>query len=561
MELKSVLSRSAIVVGVLIGIFILLTLRRLNTDHPRPTPRTVEIPDGIRQKFANPSERSVKPEPFASIEHDSSINAIAFSPVDASLVVSGTGIGTNQPIKLWDLNDTSEPIAVFDGETATFSPDGQLLIIAGWMEGAKLWHVAEKRYISDFDRFARCATFSPDGKWVASGYKDIKLWDIRSLGRIVEVSTLSKETFLKKLGFSPKTSLKKLVFSADGKLLATVNQGSNKVSVWDVESKQVINTLKQGKWWTEAIKFSPDTENPRFALADSRGNIKLYTLLDWNLHATISTATADDLAFTPDGKTLVSIGIGEVEFWSIENGRRTASLHGYSPWATSVALSADGTTLASGGSDRVLRVWNTSQYLEPYQSVSQGIVRLIYFLPSDRTAQPDIPEKLGHDFREASYLMSYGRAKNRLSEGNAEWLNKSRSFNPDRPFFDEPAAIEIAASSVNPSKSKVLRFHLKDVDGLHQAMLLIPPTAGTPPPGYQTSKNTEDNKRNWKKKVKGKSLVLHDYRSLNAQKAATVEFNLPELRKNSVELRIIDVHGNITYRTFDLSEDIAGLVK
>ena len=49
--------------------------------------------------------------------------------------------------------------------------------------------------------------------------------------------------------------------------------------------------------------------------------------------------------------------------------------------------------------------------------------------------------------------------------------------------------------------------------------------------------------------------MLHDYRSLNAQKETTVEFNLPEQRKNRLELRIIDVHGNITYRTFDLTKD------
>ena len=150
--------------------------------------------------------------------------------------------------------------------------------------------------------------------------------------------------------------------------------------------------------------------------------------------------------------------------------------------------------------------------------------------------------------------MSYGKAQKRLSECSAEWLDKSRYFNPDQPFFDEPAAVKIVASSVNPSKSKLLRFHLKDVDGLHQAMLLIPPTAEIPPPGYQRDENPEDNKRRWKKKQRGKSFVLHDYRSLDAQKAATVEFNLPEQRKNRLEVRIIDVHGNITYRTFDLKK-------
>ena len=168
---------------------------------------------------------------------------------------------------------------------------------------------------------------------------------------------------------------------------------------------------------------------------------------------------------------------------------------------------------------------------------------------------------LQHDFRDPSYLMSYGETKKRLSKGSAKWLDKSRFFNPNPPFFNEPTAIEIIGAAVNTAKSKVLRFHLKDADGLHQAMLLILPTTDTPPPGYQTSKDTKDNKKNWKKKIRGKSFVLHDSRPLNAQNETIVEFNFPRLTKHRVELQVIDVHGSITLQTFDLREDITGLVK
>ena len=711
MERRNILSRSLIVVAVLIGIFVLLSLRRWNIDHPRPTPRTVEIPNAIRQKFAVPSH---KPELIATAKHGSSINAVAFSPVDKSLVASSSVIGrAARTVKLWDLNDTSEPMEILGGYAFAFSPDGRFLAITttSGARGSRLWDIDAKKSVSAFGFSADAIACSPDGQWIANDSLGVKLWDARTPTVVTEGPALSHSG-----------TLEKLVFSPDGKLLATASKIGGDVKIWDIERQRVIKALKHEAGRVETLAFSPDMENLLqheagrvrtlaflpdmenllLAVAYGDGNIELYALPSGHHHATITTAPVHDLAFTPNGKILVSGGIGDVEFWSLENGERIAFIEGPTRcWANAVDFSVDGNALASGWSDGILRVWDTSQYMNPQASVSQDVVRLIYFLPSDRAAQPDITEKLDqlikdvqrfyadqmehhgfgrktftfekndngrakvylmegqytdryylketstkirkeinakfdrskdvhliivdisserinnhrenvtgvggttpfgldykkdlwgaragsamvpasgddgfewetvahelghafglkHDFRDANYLMSYGRDRKQLSEASAEWLDKNRFFNPGQPFFDEPAEIEIVPFSGNPSELKVLRFHLKDVDGLHQAMLLIPPTTDTPPPGYQWGRDPEHNKKNWNRQQRGKSLVLYDYRALNAQKETTVEFNLPEPTKNRLELQIIDVHGNITYRTFNLNEDMAGLVK
>lgn len=67
-------------------------------------------------------------------------------------------------------------------------------------------------------------------------------------------------------------------------------------------------------------------------------------------------------------------------------------------------------------------------------------------------------------------------------------------------------------------------------------------------------KNPSENKKYWRTEQKEKSFVLHDYHSLNAEKEATVKFNLPEPSHDSVKLQMIDVHGNITFRIFNLKE-------
>lgn len=684
MERRSVLSRSVIVIAVLIGIFVLLSLRRWNIDHPRSTPRTVKIPNAIRQKFAEPPH---KPELISTAEHGSSIKVVAFSPVDASLVASSSVVGrAARTIKLWNLNDTDKPVEILGGSTFAFSPDGRFLAITNGTRGARLWHIDEKKSVSTFGFASYKIAFSPDGQWIASGSRDVKLWDASTPTAVTAGATLPHEG-----------SVEKLVFSPDGKLLATAKLIGGDVTIWDIESQQVIKTLKQDIGSARTLKFSPDMENLFLAIADDKANIELYASPDWHLHATITTAPVHDLAFTPHGKMLVSGGIGDIEFWSLENGERIASIEDSTGWVNSVAFSADGTALATGWSDGVLRVWNTSQYMNLQESISQDIVRLIYFLPSDRAAQPDVTEKLDelikkvqqfyadqmehhgfgkktftfeknedgrakvylvegrytdkyylentltwvedevnerfdgsknihliavdisserigsvsgkggitpfgldyekglwgarggraiipasgddgfnweviahelghafglrHDFRDPSYLMSYGSAQKQLSECSVQWLDKSHYFNPRQPFFDKPAAIEIDIFSVNSSKSKVLQFHLKDVDGLHQAMLFTPPTVDTPPPGYQSSENEETNKKNWENTQRAKSFVLHGYQLLNAQKEATVEFSIPESVTNYIKISMIDIHGNITYRAFDLSEDIAKLVE
>ncbi len=681
MRRRSILFRSAIIVSVLTGIFILFTVRRLNIDHPRPSARTVEIPDEIRQKFA---KSPGAPEPIATANHGSNIKTVAFSPINPSLIVSVSNIGrARKKIKLWDLNDTSEPITVLAGDAFAFSPDGKFLALTGWSRGIRLWSINEQKSVNIFGgtSYAPIA-FSPDGQWIASREHRVKLWNIRTPNTIVEGPSLSHAAWVDQFIFSP-----------DSKFLAAIGGINDDVTIWDVESLQTIKKIKSDTQRINAIAFSPDAENPLFALADDDKKIELYTLPDWHLHTTISASYIYDLVFMPDGKTLVSTGINEVEFWSIEDGIRIAASKEHKRWSNSVALSTDGTKLASGDNEGVLRVWNTSSYLDPQKPASKDTVQIIYFLPSDRAAQPDITKKLDalikevqqfyadqmehhgfgrktftfeknedgsakiylvegqytdayyrkdtptkvdreiyerfdesknihlmvvdissekinnrrenvtgvggvtsfrfeyekhlrtartgdatvpasgrgldwetiahelghafglqHDFRDASYLMSYGKTAERLSQISAEWLDKNRFFNPGQLFFDEPATIEITVPARSPSESTILQFHLTDADGLHQAMLLIRPTTDTPPPGYQVGKNPDENKKRWQTKQKGKSFVLHDYRSLNAKKEATIEFNLPEPNQNSVKLQVIDLHGNITFRIFNLKE-------
>jgi TonB family protein len=121
------------------------------------------------------------------------------------------------------------------------------------------------------------------------------------------------------------------------------------------------------------------TSQPQVINNDMRG--KLLQTLPGHSSPVIS------VAYSPDGQTLASGGADKIiKLWDVKTGNLLQTLSTRSKWVRSVVYSLDGQTLASGSDDNTIKLWNvkTGKLLQTLSGYSDS-VRSIAYSPDGQT--------------------------------------------------------------------------------------------------------------------------------------------------------------------------------
>lgn len=354
--------------------------------------------------------------------------SLGFSP-DGSELLSA---GWSSDVSLWPLDGRSQPRTFPCGPlhawSAVFSTDGNTIATTSSDQTVRLWDRTSLQLMSilhGHDNEVWCAAFSPDGKFLASGGKDhnVMLWSLASRTRALHTIAHDRDFGL--------------LFSPDGKWLATFDpQGGNAV-LWDMDritetgsftGRVVIGFSPDGK---SAALFDASNLKLQFWLPDGKTLQNEVTLAGAPLKNAAACA-----ATSPDGRFFFAIDAhGMIRVWNAQTGELSQTFNGPQPpirnavmspggkylavsvernyfvhlyncadgserhlnghidFVSGLSFSPDGQTLATGSVDGTIRLWNVSNgdtlaFLSGHMEEATDVA----FSPDGRTLA-----SLGHD--------------------------------------------------------------------------------------------------------------------------------------------------------------------
>ncbi|MGF1577940.1 MAG: WD40 repeat domain-containing protein [Gemmataceae bacterium] len=199
-----------------------------------------------------------------------------------------------------------------------FTPDQKNIVVGQWNGRATVFDRTTgkiERTLSTKLSAASTIAIDPNGEFLACANRgdDVSLVNLQT-GKVLRTWKQGGDKTKRRLrGVYPR-----LVFSPDGRVLATV--GTGPVILWDVQNGEIVQRIGES---ISAVSFSPDGRT--LALAEKpNGTIRLWDLAQQQFIAELDgSRSVQTLAFSPSGKQLAFAGAAkaarEAFVWDLES--------------------------------------------------------------------------------------------------------------------------------------------------------------------------------------------------------------------------------------------------
>lgn len=280
-----------------------------------------------------------------------------------SLVFDGDGkrlgvLTADGSVSVWDLSrgvGRSLPTTGVEQEhCGAFSPDGNILAAGRDGESVVLYNprTGVGRPLIDPDRVtvgAKCLAFAPDGRSLAVGHGHgrISIWD---------VSTRRLRSMLR----GHVEVVGSLAYGPDSEILAS-SGGDRTVRLWDLDTGDLVRSIPDQPGMYVALAIGRARDRRLLAMADLyHSGVRLWDLDEGRERPPLLGArhSLHAVAISPDGRAVAAADYcGNIRTWDLNTGRLdpVSMVH---PGTRALAFAPDRHTLATGGFDGVIHLWD-----------------------------------------------------------------------------------------------------------------------------------------------------------------------------------------------------------